>query len=158
MTNVYHLSTVNKKLNQKTKYITDLRSRDRLPTTICFLKCWLADDRYDINNYENLLKEKFENSWRVFDSSQFCVEAKIAVIATTVSNVFPFVFSSYNEVGNRHFDCAESIGSKKNFKCFLHFCFQVTNIFGRRKLKTRFICEKREFFTSILHIGILINT
>lgn len=68
------------------------------------LKCWLTDDCYDVEVFENLLKKTFENDRRVFDTSQLNSKTKIAVFATTISNAFLFVFSNYNEVGIRHSD------------------------------------------------------
>jgi hypothetical protein len=68
------------------------------------LQCWLSDDCYDVEIFEILLKKNFENQQRMFDSLQLNSEAKIAVTITTISDVFSFVFSNYNEIDIRHSD------------------------------------------------------
>lgn len=56
----------------------------------------------DVEVFETLLKENFENHQRVFGSLQPNSGAKIAITATTISDALPFVFSNYNGVGTRH--------------------------------------------------------
>ena len=107
------------------------------------LKYWLADGRYDVHIYEDLLKENFGNSRRVFVSPQSHVGAKVAVTATTISNAFPFVFSNYNRVGTRHSDSGKST-FQPELEMFSSF-FQVTSTFVRLKSRMKFTSGKREY-------------
>ena len=59
---------------------------------------------YDVEVFETLLKENFENQQRMFDSLQPNPGVKVAVTATTISDAFPFVFSNYNGIGTRYPD------------------------------------------------------
>lgn len=68
------------------------------------LLCWLTDGCYDVEIFESLLKKNFKSHRLLFGSPQpnFGVEA--AVITTTISNAFLFIFSNCNGVDSRNLD------------------------------------------------------
>jgi hypothetical protein len=116
------------------------------------LQCWLSDDCYDVEIFEILLNKNFKNQQRMFDSLQLNSKAKIVVTITTISNVFSFVFSKYNEIDIRH-----SNNDKFAFwtrKFFLR-CLQIMNIFDQQIQKTSFAYEKRKWMSFVIKIKLI---
>lgn len=69
--------------------------------------CWLSDGIYDVGALEKVLKDVFGTYERMFGSIQVNRRTKIAVTATTISDASPFIFSNYNGVSARQFDCGK---------------------------------------------------
>lgn len=69
------------------------------------LLSWLADGRYDASTLEDILKEVYGTSRRLFDVTTPHVSGvKIAVTATTINDARLCIFSNYNGVGQRRPD------------------------------------------------------
>lgn len=70
------------------------------------IKCWISDDRYDVNALGNFLKEQFGDR-RMFDQAKGIPGTKVAVTATDISDTFLFVFSNYDGTGARDPECSQ---------------------------------------------------
>lgn len=71
------------------------------------VKCWFLDGCYDVENLEASLKEHFGIHQRMFGYTEHSLKTKVAVTATTISDASPYLFSSYNGVGERKENCGK---------------------------------------------------
>ncbi|KAF7594879.1 hypothetical protein BBP40_007913 [Aspergillus hancockii] len=62
-----------------------------------FVSRWLSDEAYDSQAFENILKDNFEPTRRLFDAppSLLC-SGKVAVTASSIKDGQPFIFTNYN--------------------------------------------------------------
>jgi hypothetical protein len=75
------------------------------------LWCFLADGHYDTQLLDNLLRNSFGPSLRMFGTKSSLLSGnKIAVTATTISNASPCIFTNYNGPEFRSDDLGQWLG------------------------------------------------
>lgn len=61
------------------------------------LSRWLSDETYDSQVFENILKEHYGPTRRLFDPPPSLVcSGKVVVTASSINNGAPFIFTNYN--------------------------------------------------------------
>lgn len=61
------------------------------------LGSWLSDGLYDVKVLEQVLKDHYTETRRMFDTPQNCLSSnKVAVIASEIKDGAPFIFANYN--------------------------------------------------------------
>ena len=71
------------------------------------IKCWLSDGCYNVLALEASLKDQFGHDGRMFDKPESVSGMKVAVIATSISDATPFLFSNYNGSSIRAAQCGK---------------------------------------------------
>lgn len=62
-----------------------------------FLGSWLSDGLYDVKVLEQVLKDHYTQTRRMFDTAENCLSSnKVAVIASEIKDGAPFIFANYN--------------------------------------------------------------
>lgn len=91
-----------RKLFQRPYGRTNLLKRLRLS-----LKGWYKDGYYDINALEDCLKDYLGNDDRMFGHQPGVLATKVGVIAATIGNASPVIFTNYNGPGARKEECGK---------------------------------------------------
>ena len=94
--------TLARKLFQRAKGQTSLIKRFRQT-----LKGWYKDGHYDANALECCLKEYLGTDDRLFGYQSGVLSTKVGVIAATIGNASPVLFTNYNGPGARKEECGE---------------------------------------------------
>ena len=77
---------------------------------------WLADGRHDATVLEDILKEVYGTTRRLFDVASHFSGVKVAVTATTINDARLCLFSNYNDVGRRREDIGLHFNFPSNFQ------------------------------------------
>jgi len=84
----------------RTNFITRLRLS---------LKGWYRDGHYDANALEDCLKHNLGADDRMFGYQPGVVATKVGVIAATIGNASPVIFTNYNGPGARKEECGKGV-------------------------------------------------
>ena len=69
------------------------------------LRGWYKDGHYDANALEELLKQYLGHSDRMFGFQPGVLRTKVGVVAATIGNASPVIFTNYNGLGARKDVC-----------------------------------------------------
>jgi len=92
-----------RKLFQRPQGRTNFIKRLRLS-----LKGWYRDGHYDANALEDCLKDNLGVDDRMFGYQHGIHATKVGVIAATIGNASPVIFTNYNGPGARKEECGEA--------------------------------------------------
>ena len=73
-----------------------------------FIKGWYSDGHYDANALESLLNEHLGSRDRMFGYHQGTLGTKVGVVAATIGNATPVIFTNYNGSGTEKEACGKS--------------------------------------------------
>ena len=71
------------------------------------LKGWYRDGHYDADALENCLKEYLGTDDRMFGYQPRILSTKVGVIAATIGNASPVIFTNYNGPSARKEECGK---------------------------------------------------
>ena len=97
---VHVFDSLARKLFQRPQGRVNLITRLRLT-----LKGWYRDGHYDVNDLEHCLKEYLGTDDRMFGHQPGVLATKVGVVAATISNASPIIFTNYNGSGSRKAGC-----------------------------------------------------
>ena len=94
------------------------------------LKGWYKDGHYDARALEHCLREYLGTDDRMFGHKPGVLSTKVGVIASTIGNASPVIFTNYNRPGARKEDCG---------KCG----YYALGLWANRKIGCTHICPEK---------------
>ncbi len=99
---VHIFDALARKLFERPQGRTNFLKRLRLS-----LKGWYRDGHYDANALEDCLKDKLGANDRMFGYQPGVLATKVGVVAATIGNASPVIFTNYNGPGARKDECGK---------------------------------------------------